>query len=81
MKSVKLRLRLGSRRSAESETKVCAPVRERDTRGFASAVTVTPPTSTAARFTETFSSSRWPRASWNGALRAASKPSDRVSSV
>ena len=81
MKSVKLRLSVGSRRMMESDTNVWAPVRDWDVRGLASAVTVTPETSTAARFSETFWTRRWPSRSQISVRWPASKPSARASSV
>ena len=77
----KLRFKVGSRRSAESEIKVCAPVRPVDSNGSACAVMVTAATSTAARLSVRWTAERCPSASWNGALFAASKPSARTSSV
>src|SRR2546427_3768546 len=53
MKSVKLRLKVGRRWMIESETILCVPVRERETRGLASPVTVTASSPTAARLRDT----------------------------
>src|SRR3989442_449855 len=78
MKSVKLRLKVGRRWMIESETKLCVPVGERQTRRLASPVTVTASSPTAARLRDTLTSNRWPSVKLNGSLCFASKPSARV---
>ena len=65
----------------ESETILCVPVRERETRGLASPVTVTASSPTAARLRDTLTSNRWPSVKLNGSLCFASKPSARVCNV
>ncbi len=81
MKSVKLRLIVGRRRMAESETNVWAPVRDGESSGFASPVTVMPATSSAARLSEKSWTKVWPRRSVTSVILAGSKPSARTASV
>src|SRR6266581_4395254 len=60
MKSVKLRLKVGRRWMSESETILCVPVRERETRRLASPVTVTASSPTAVRLKDTLIFYLWP---------------------
>jgi len=80
-KSLKARLSVGSRRSAESEISDWAPVRAVDKSGFDSVSTVTASSCTADRFRLRSSTKRWPSCRLNGVPVLGSKPRARTVSV
>ena len=79
-KSLNARFKVGSRRNAESEMRVCAPVRAVESSGFED-VTVIAASSTAARLRLRPSSKRCPSWRLNGVEVLGSNPSARAASV